>query len=51
LEGCWEITVRDSYPKVCADIKWIISEHGTAGRRKWCQKTNGLRVCFVESVP
>jgi len=25
----------------------IVSEQGTAGRRKWCQKTNDLRVWFV----
>jgi len=29
----------------------IVSEQGTAGRCKCCQKTNDLRVCFLESAP
>src|ERR1700719_119254 len=29
----------------------IVSEQGTAGCCKWCQKTNDLHVCFLESGP
>jgi hypothetical protein len=30
--------------------KEIVSEQGAAGRCKWGQKTNDLRVCFLESA-